>query len=247
MARHVPIACPFPDIADHVVKTVGVGFEAADRRGAGVTILFGVVDRKDALPAIGDRLAIFIEGIAPIFIAIMAAARCKFPLRLGGKLVSEPVRIRERVLIGDIHHGMVLLSLNRRARPTGMAPVRAFHILPPLGEVAAATELRRRDKYHGARSEHVLAHSGMGFRINAPLGKGDVAGRLHEFIELGVRDLVLIDPEAIDLNDMGEAFFGPFPVRAHGEAAAWNEDHSRLVTLFGGQARVGGAELIRGF
>ena len=50
----------------------------------------------------------------------------------------------------------------------------------------------------------------MCLRINATLGKGDVAGRLYEFIELGVCNLVLIDPEAIDLNDMGEAFFGPF-------------------------------------
>ena len=86
----------------------------------------------------------------------------------------------------------------------------------------------------------------MGLRVDASLGKGDVAGRLYEFIELGVRNLVLIDPEAVDLNDMGEAFFGSLPVRAHGEAAARNEDHSSLVTLFGGQARVGGAELIGG-
>jgi hypothetical protein len=86
----------------------------------------------------------------------------------------------------------------------------------------------------------------MGLRVHASLGKGDVTGSLHKSIELGVRNLVLIDPKTIDFNDMSEAFFGAFPVRAHGEVATGNEDHSRFVTLFGGQTQIAGAKLIGG-
>ena len=96
MARHVLVVRPFPDIADHVVKAVAVRLEATDRRSAGIAILLGVVDRKDALPAIGDRLTIFIEGIAPILIAVMTAARGKFPLRLGAVEAPHWKKLRRK-------------------------------------------------------------------------------------------------------------------------------------------------------
>src|ERR1700752_537772 len=56
VARPIPIACPLPDIADHVVHAVGVRLEAADRRSPGVAVLVRVVDGEDTLPGIGDRL-----------------------------------------------------------------------------------------------------------------------------------------------------------------------------------------------
>src|SRR5437899_443520 len=38
VTRTVPIAGPFPDVADHVVQAVAVRLEAADRRGTGVAV-----------------------------------------------------------------------------------------------------------------------------------------------------------------------------------------------------------------
>ena len=75
MASLVVGGRPLPDIADHVVKPVVVRPEATDRRRAGIAVLLGVVDGKDALPAIGDRLAVLIEGVAPILAAFAAASR----------------------------------------------------------------------------------------------------------------------------------------------------------------------------
>src|SRR5262245_66168450 len=61
VTRPIPIARPLPDVADHDVEPVAVGFEAADRRSPGVAVLVDVVDGEDALPGIGDRLAFGIE------------------------------------------------------------------------------------------------------------------------------------------------------------------------------------------
>jgi hypothetical protein len=65
------------------------------------------------LPGVGDRLAIRIEGARPVVLAVAAAAGCEFPLRLGGQLTPAPARIGERILIGDIEDGMIVLANNR--------------------------------------------------------------------------------------------------------------------------------------
>src|SRR5215831_18836945 len=108
MTRPVPIAGPLPDIADHVVEPVAVWLETADRRGPAVAVLVRVVDGEDALPGIGDRLALGIECARPIVLAVASAARGEFPLRLGRQLASAPARIGERVLVGDIHDRMIV-------------------------------------------------------------------------------------------------------------------------------------------
>src|SRR5262245_56759475 len=113
MAWHIPIARPLPDIADHVVEPVSIWWEAADGCYACIAVLFGVEDRKDALPTIGNGLAILVEGLAPILSLIAAASRGIFPLCLRRKLAPQPMRIGERILIGDMNNGMVLLTLDR--------------------------------------------------------------------------------------------------------------------------------------
>src|SRR5262245_20517506 len=102
MTRPIPIARPLPDIADHVVEAVAVGLEAADRRGGGIAVLVRVVDGEDALPGIGDRLALGIERARPIILAVATAARREFPLRLGQELAPAPARIGERILVSDM-------------------------------------------------------------------------------------------------------------------------------------------------
>src|SRR5262245_57578324 len=111
MARHIPVARPLPNIADHVVEPVAIGWKAADWGDARIAILFSVVDRKDALPGVGDGLAILVEGLAPALTLIVAAPRRIFPLRLARKLATEPMRVGERILVGNMDDGMVLLAL----------------------------------------------------------------------------------------------------------------------------------------
>src|SRR5262249_33583728 len=112
MTRSKPIARPLPDIADHVVEAVAVRLEAADRRGPYVAVLVGIVDGEDALPGIGDRLALGIEGARPVVLAVATAARREFPLRLGRELAPAPARIGERILVSDMHDGMIVLVFN---------------------------------------------------------------------------------------------------------------------------------------
>ncbi len=85
MARHVPIAGPFPNVADHVVKTIAVRRKAADRRSAGISVLLAIIDGKDALPGIGNRLAVLVVGVAPILPASASAARRIFPCASVGR------------------------------------------------------------------------------------------------------------------------------------------------------------------
>src|SRR5262245_7695147 len=100
VTRPIPVARPFPNIADHVVEAVAVWLEATDRRGGGIAVLGGVVDGEDALPGVGDRLALGIEGARPVVLAVATAARGEFPLRLGRHLAPAPARISERILVG---------------------------------------------------------------------------------------------------------------------------------------------------
>src|SRR5262249_52752684 len=107
MPRPIPIARPLPDISDHVVETIAVRLEAADRRGGNVAVLVGVVDGKNALPGVGDGLALGIKRARPVVLAVAAATRGELPLRLGRELTPAPARIGERILVGNVHDGMI--------------------------------------------------------------------------------------------------------------------------------------------
>src|SRR5262245_5965206 len=48
-----PVACPFPDIADHVVKAIAIGRKRRHWRRTLVTVLLEVLIGKSALPDIG--------------------------------------------------------------------------------------------------------------------------------------------------------------------------------------------------
>src|SRR5262249_37492753 len=158
MTRLIPVARQLPHIANHVEEAVAVRREAAYRRGARIAVLFGVVDWKDALPRIGNGLAVLVVGLAPILTVIFAAARGIFPLRFGWKFTAEPVCIRERIFVGDMHHGIILFALDRRARPFWLVPIRTFHVLPPLREIAAPDQCGRLDEKHGPWHKQVLGH-----------------------------------------------------------------------------------------
>src|SRR5262245_7337853 len=150
VTRPIPVARPLPDIADHVVEAVTVRLEAADRRGPGVAVLVGVVDGEDALPGIGDRLALGIERARPVVLAVASTARGEFPLRFGRKLTPAPARISKRILVGDMHDRMIVLARNRAAGTGRLTPIGAGDVLPPLRDPAAARHIGGRDEHHRA-------------------------------------------------------------------------------------------------
>src|SRR3546814_16327872 len=82
--RHrIPVSCPFPDIADHVVEAVIVGWIAAD--GAGAVIAVGLLAREgqEPAPVIGHDPALGLQFVAPLIVAIvLPAPPRKFPPRL---------------------------------------------------------------------------------------------------------------------------------------------------------------------
>src|SRR5262245_7288779 len=79
----IPIGRPFPDIAGHIVKTVTVGREGADRRGPFMAVLQQILDRKISLPSVGHVLSIQRKGIAPHELRFLQAAPCgELPLSL---------------------------------------------------------------------------------------------------------------------------------------------------------------------
>src|SRR5215831_18946680 len=141
MTRSIPIARPLPDIADHVVEAVTVRLEAADWRGPYVAVLVRVVDGEDALPGVGDRLALRIERARPVVLTVATAACGEFPLRLGRERTPAPARIGKRILVGDMHDGMIVLVRNRTAGTGWLTPIGAGDVLPPLSDPAAARDI----------------------------------------------------------------------------------------------------------
>src|SRR3954466_7356737 len=104
MARSVPVARPFPHVADHVVEPVTVRRETPDRRRTGMIVFIAVEYREETLPGICDRLALGIVSARIIVLAVAAAARGELPLCFGRNFASTPMRIGQRILIGNMHN-----------------------------------------------------------------------------------------------------------------------------------------------
>src|SRR5258708_36748990 len=99
---------PLSAIADDAVKSVAVGREAADRRGAFVTLAAEIEDREYAAPVVGLRLVVRIMFGGPdIDLAIAAAARRELPLLFRGKCPPGPARISLGVFECDLNHRMI--------------------------------------------------------------------------------------------------------------------------------------------
>src|SRR5262249_30932277 len=101
-----------------------------------------------------------------------------------------------------MHHGIILFALDRRARPFWLAPIRTFHVLPPLRKVAAADQCGRLDEKHGPWHKQVLGHAGMCLWIETALGQRHISRCLNKFRKLSVVDLGSVDPEAVPLYEV---------------------------------------------
>src|SRR3954466_5504596 len=138
MARSVPVARPFPHVADHVVEPVTVRRETPDRRRTGMIVFIAVEYREETLPGICDRLSMRIVSVRIIVLTVAAAARGELPLRLGRNFASAPMRIGKRILVGNMYNGVIFPARYRAAGAGRLMPVRTGNVLPPLRDTAAA-------------------------------------------------------------------------------------------------------------
>jgi sec-independent protein translocase protein TatC len=247
VAGEVEVAGVFPDIAGHVEEAVAVGLEAADRGRAVVAIQGLVRDRKAALPGIGQPAVDGVVAVAPaIGRTLEPAPGGELPFGLGRQVAAEPFGIGERVGMGDLDDGVVVQALDRAFWPRRVAPVRPRHIRPPLGDVAPEIGALRLLEDHPARRQEFGRQARILPRIEAVLGDGDVARGRDEGGELGVGDLVAVDPEGADGDLVRRAFLGPLLVIAHGEGAAVEPHHALGWAIARGQAAIGLAERLGG-
>jgi hypothetical protein len=105
----------------------------------------------------------------------------------------------------------------------------------------AAADIAWLGKHHRPWSEKLLGQSGICLGVKPALGERGVTGRVDELLELRVRHLVTVDPEAIDPRNMREALLGLMALGAHGEGAAGNERHAGGLAFLDGQTDICGA------
>src|SRR5207248_179337 len=85
----------------------------------------------------------------------LGAAACrKLPFRFGRKILARPVRIGERVGIGDVHDRMTAEHVDVALRAVRMAPVGALHELPPSAPVAEIDGPHWRREHQRTGIEH---------------------------------------------------------------------------------------------
>jgi hypothetical protein len=61
----IPVARPFPDVADHVVKSVAIRCKVSDRRRVFEAVLSQILPGEFALPRVGHVLAVGRKSVTP--------------------------------------------------------------------------------------------------------------------------------------------------------------------------------------
>ena len=128
----IPIGAPFPDVADHIVKTPGIGREGTDRSGVDKTIV-----SLDAVPVrelLHETRVGHVANLDEVFRivaddkqGVRPSTASVFPLRLPWQAIrpplflllrAQPLAERHGIVVTDAHHRMVV-----RLRETGISPV----------------------------------------------------------------------------------------------------------------------------
>src|SRR5580765_2265238 len=124
---------PLPDVPRHVVEAEPVRREALDRRRPLEAVELEVLPGELALPGVRHGLTAGKVFVAPgEGRSLEPAARGVLPLRFRRQLLAGPGGVRLRVLERDLHDGMVVAAVDRRALAARVLPVRARHVLPPV-------------------------------------------------------------------------------------------------------------------
>ena len=150
------------------------------------------------------------------------------------QLLPGPGRVRLGVLVGDVHHGLVLAALGRARRAVGMAPAGAGRPGPPLAQMPEVDRSLRPREDQRAGHEVLGRSAGERARVERALGDGDVARLVDERREQAVRDLERVDPEALDADAVRRRLLRIVRVGAHPVRRPVDPDH---VLRRGGHAK----------
>src|SRR5215472_1246458 len=110
VVRAVPIARPLPHISSHVTQAIRIRRVMCHRRNSDESIFTGVRIRKVALVRVRHPFALRPKFLPPYkWLAGLAAARSKFPLRLSGQALTCLFGVSYRVVIGDVDNRIIFL------------------------------------------------------------------------------------------------------------------------------------------
>ena len=130
-------------------------------------------------------MALGVQLVAPgVVLAVEAAARRELVLRFGGQLLLRPFQVRDRIVPGRVHHGMLLAALDGAALAFRMPPAGAADVLPPLHGIVERGDAGRGNEHRRARDQFRRGHTRELFRIERPFGDGDVTRLAHEALEI---------------------------------------------------------------
>ena len=211
---------PFPEIADHIVETECVGFEAADRRDTDEAVLGRVDDREESLPGVGFRRALMCGRRIGI-----GGAGGPFPFGFAGQAVALPACIGTRILECDGGDREIVAVLDRSAGAAGMAPVGARHVLPPLRNVAHAVDIVGHDEDDRAGLAHVGRQMRMEGGIDRAFGHRHMAGGGDKGRKIAIGDFGAVHPEAVDRHVAEGPLLGIDRI-THCEAPGRHPDHA---------------------
>ncbi len=161
-------------------------------------MLAGILDRKLSLVGVRHEFPARLELIAPrIELAAQASARSKLPLGFRRQSLARPLRVGRGISVGHLDHGVILVALDATLRAGEMPPIRTAHVAPPLVGIMQRNGSRGGGENHRSSDEILRRRGGELLFGRCALGDCDVAGCLHEFLELGVRNIRCVHPEAI--------------------------------------------------
>src|SRR5690606_6566538 len=142
--RVIPIFSNFPYVADHIIKTIAIGWEILNGRSAQKTVLPFVVVWEYTLKGIGHKASIRVQFISPsISLAGVPPSGGVFPLRLGWQSFPCPFRVSCGVFISNMNDGVIPPLFQIAFRPFWILPTSTVHPYPPGGNVVGRYCLRR--------------------------------------------------------------------------------------------------------
>src|SRR5690606_1384486 len=146
------------------------------------------------LPEVRQRPPVATAWLALNLFTRTVGPRGELPLRFGRQRTAQPARVGERIRIGDLHHRLIVATVNIAARPFRMTPIGALHIPPPADRSTHGRRVAALRRLKNRRPVFSLRFS-------------DIAGSRYKIGKLCIGDLGAIDPEWLDLNAAGWPFF----------------------------------------
>ena len=227
MARGEVVGRPLPDVAGHVVEPVAVRGESPHRRGTHIAVGLEVLPRELALPRVRHHPPERGELVAPAEHGLIEPAAGRvLPLRLGRQLLAGPLRVRLGIDRRDVHDGVELATADVAVGSLRPPPERPGRPRPPVAGVAQVDGTGARLEHQRARHEQRRIGVRIVLWIGRALGPGHVARVPREPPKGRDGHGVLVDPEAIELDQVDRFLLRIEALRSHPKAPGRDPPHS---------------------